>query len=615
MGKENKYDIVVIGAGHAGCEAALFGARSGFKTLLITMNRDAAARMSCNPAIGGLAKGHLVREIDALGGEMAKAIDAAGIQFRMLNKSKGPAVWSPRAQADKELYSLYMRNIIDRTPNLDYVQDEAMEVNVSGDSVSGITLKTGNLIQTNIVIITSGTFLEGRLFRGKETFDGGREGEPPSVGLSKSITNFGLRTARLKTGTPPRLKGSTINWSMFTRQDGDEVPQPFSYSTKRIETPQIACYLGWTSERIHDILREGFGDSPLFTGKIRGTGPRYCPSIEDKINRFSDKDRHQLFLEPEGLKTESVYLNGFSTSLPSETQLRALREIPGFEKVEVLSYGYAVEYDYFPSDQLNPTLESQLLKGLFFAGQVNGTSGYEEAASQGIIAGINAVRFLRNESPFILKRSEAYIGVLIDDIITKPITEPYRLFTSSAEYRLLLRQDNADERLMRYGNEFGLISDELLGKTIRKKKIRADIISYLKKKHVQPEKANPILEKIPSSNLKTSENLHKLLKRPEVFFDHLLEMDPFSEFDKEFLGSLIFKAQVEMKVKYKGYIDRLNKHIEHFSRMENSHLPKDINYAELDFLSLEAREKLQKQRPVTLGQTSRIAGISSADII
>jgi len=614
MANDDRYDIIVVGAGHAGCEAALVCARCGMKVLLLTMDTSAAAKMSCNPAIGGLAKGHLVREIDAMGGQMAKTIDATGIQFRMLNRSKGPAVWSPRAQADKTLYSQHMVNTLQNQPNLVYACGEATGIVVKNNGIAGVTLKTGETIATRAVIITSGTFLGGKGFRGKQSFDCGRIGEPPAVGLTRSLASYGIRYGRLKTGTPPRLDGRTIDLSKFDRQDGDPKLQPFSFSTEQITMPQICCYLGWTNEKTHDILREGFGESPLFTGIITGVGPRYCPSIEVKIDRFADKTRHQIFLEPEGLNTHWVYINGFSTSLPVDVQVRGLRSIPGLENVKILEYGYAIEYDYFPPDQLKPSLETKAVDRLFLAGQINGTSGYEEAAAQGIMAGLNAVQYLRDEEPLVLQRSEAYIGVLIDDLITKLIEEPYRLFTSHAEYRLLLRQDNADERLMHYGRGFGLIPENLYNKMQLKKAAREKVVEYLKWKRVQPARANPTLERVPSTPLRNVETLYKLLKRPEISLSHIAEIDSGFDSGNDFANSEAFSAQVEMEVKYAGYIDRLNRQSEHVARMENTLLPETISYKDLEFLSMEAREKLQRFRPRTLGQASRIAGISVSDI-
>ena len=614
MIKSKYYDIIVVGAGHAGCEAALAASRRGLKVLLLTMDTSAAARMSCNPAIGGLAKGHLVREIDALGGQMAKTIDATGIQFRMLNRSKGPAVWSPRAQADKKLYSGFMNNILLNQPNLYYKGGEVQEILVKDGEVEGVALKTGEHIMSRAVIITSGTFLGGKGFRGLQSFKGGRAGEMPAIGLTDSLNKHGIRYGRFKTGTPPRLDSETIDWTKFECQYGDPEPQPFSFSTETITMPQIQCYLGGTNESTHDILREGFAESPLFTGRIKGTGPRYCPSIEDKIDRFSGRNRHQIFLEPEGLDTNWVYINGFSTSLPSDVQLRGLRSISGLENVEVLQYGYAIEYDYFPPDQLNAWLETKPVKRLFLAGQINGTSGYEEAAAQGLVAGINAANQVLNCEPLVLKRSEAYIGVLIDDLINKPIEEPYRLFTSRAEYRLLLRQDNADERLMDYGRKFGLVDSNTHETMVRKRESRIRVLSHLKHNRIQPSKANRVLLSADSSPLKDAESFFQLLKRPEITFSHITALDPRILDIADFSKGHNLPAQIEMAVKYEGYINRLMRQSESVARMENAILPTDMVFGTMSFLSIEAREKLEKHRPRTLGQASRIAGVSAADI-
>ncbi len=614
MSLNSYYDIVVIGAGHAGCEAGLAAARCGFSVLLLTLDTTTAAKMSCNPAIGGLAKGHLVREIDALGGEMAKIADKSGIQFRMLNRSKGPAVWSPRCQNDRELYSTFMLGVLQDTPNLSFHNGEVVAVRTENGRISSVVLSSGETIRTRSAIVTCGTFLRGRIFWGNETVEAGRIDEPPAVGLTADMNKHGIRSRRFKTGTPPRIDGNSVDWSKFERQDGDEIPQPFSFSTDEIPQPQLPCFLGYTSEVTHDILREGFDSSPLFSGKISGTGPRYCPSVEDKIRRFPDKTRHQIFLEPEGLNNDLYYVNGFSTSLPADIQLRALRSVSGLENVDITQYGYAIEYDYFPPDQLKFTLESNIVEGLYFAGQVNGTSGYEEAAAQGLYAALNAIRNLKEEKPFTIRRDEAYIGVLIDDIITKPIDEPYRMFTSRAESRLLLRQDNADERLMDYGMSFGLVGVDAYGKMLKKKESRESAIEYMKKRRISPDVANSALADIPSSPLKESESLYRLLKRPEIYMKHLKEMDKefYTFMESPACGDA--DAQIEMEIKYEGYIERLEKQSKRVSQMEDSILPDHFDYSAFDFLSTEAREKLSRHRPATLGQARGIAGISASDI-
>jgi len=614
MPSDAPYDIIVVGAGHAGCEAALAPARCGCRVLLLSLDAGNPAQMSCNPAIGGIAKGHLVREIDALGGEMARNADMTGIQFRMLNRSKGPAVWSPRSQNDRKRYSVRMGKILRITPRLTCAAGEAAGIAVKRGKIEGITMKTGETIRARAVIITCGTFLRGKIFRGRETYAAGRIDEPPAGSLTGNLERCGIRSGRLKTGTPPRIDGKTVDWSRFDRQDGDHNPQPFSFRTERIPLPQVPCFLGFTTEKTHEILREGFDDSPLFSGRIAGAGHRYCPSIEDKIRRFPGKNRHQIFLEPEGLDTTLYYVNGFSTSLPPGVQERGLRTVPGMERVKITQYGYAVEYDYFFPDQLKSSLESKSIGGLFFAGQVNGTSGYEEAAAQGIMAGLNAVRMLRNEEPFILSRNEAYIGVLVDDIITKTIDEPYRLFTSRAESRLLLRQDNADERLMHYGRGFGLIAEKTYGRMLAKRDAENRVIAYLRSRRVQPHQANPVLQRASSPPIKTAESLCKLLKRPEISLKQITEIDGGVSDGGGYDLRGNFGAQVEMEIKYEGYIARLKRQINRVAHLENMVLSEHLPYRELPFLSMEARDKLDRFRPGTLGQASRIAGISPSDI-
>jgi tRNA uridine 5-carboxymethylaminomethyl modification enzyme len=608
----DEYDVIVVGAGHAGCEAALIAARMGARTLLATMNLFTVAQMSCNPAIGGLAKGHLVREIDALGGEMALNTDRAGIQFRMLNRSKGPAVWSPRAQCDRLLYSWQMRLALERQPNLHLKQLIVEGIVVEGRRVVGIRLKSGSVIYGRTVILTSGTFLNGKMYTGLVATPGGRAGELAATGISKDLLALGFRIGRLKTGTPPRIDGNTVDFSKLTPQYGDEPPQPFSFRTGELKVDQLPCYLTSTRPETHSVLRTGLDRSPMYTGLIQGVGPRYCPSIEDKIVRFSEKEHHQIFLEPEGRGTSEMYVNGFSTSLPEEVQIRALRTIPGLENVEVTRLGYAIEYDFFPTDQIFPNLETKFVENLFFAGQINGTSGYEEAAAQGIMAGINAVLKIRGEEPFVLERSEAYIGVLIDDLVTRVPEDPYRMFTSRAEYRLLLRQDNADLRLLPYAEKYGLLPPEALERTREKKRWIGRLLQELKGRRVDPEEIAPVLEKYGSAPISQRESLYQLLKRPEI---------PISAL-RPYLGGLPAEArlreeverQVEIEVKYEGYIRRQEAMVQAFRAMEHRYIPEDIDYAEIPALSSEAREKLSRYRPRSLGQASRIAGVSPSDI-
>ncbi|RKY88848.1 tRNA uridine-5-carboxymethylaminomethyl(34) synthesis enzyme MnmG [candidate division KSB1 bacterium] len=612
---DKEYDVIVIGAGHAGCEAALAAARMGGKVLLITMNLFTIAQMSCNPAIGGLAKGHLVREIDALGGEMAKVSDKAGIQFRMLNKSKGPAVWSPRAQEDRLLYSKIMRKAIEETENIDLKEGMVREIIANKEKVYGVKTLTGTIFKGKTVIVSGGTFLNGLIHIGLKNFRAGRAGEFAATGLTESLEKSGIKSKRFKTGTPPRIDGKTVDWERCEVQPGDENPQPFSFQTEKIEREQVPCYLTYTNPETHKILESGFDRSPLFTGVITGTGPRYCPSVELKIYRFSDKNRHQIFLEPEGLDTCEYYVNGFSTSLPEDIQLKGLRSIRGLEHVEITRFGYAIEYDYFPPEQIKMNLESRKIENLFFAGQVNGTSGYEEAAAQGIMAGINAILKIRNEEPFILKRSESYIGVLIDDLVNKGTEEPYRLFTSRAEFRLLLRQDNADERLMPYGYKLGLIDENVYSKMVKKRKLREDIIKLLKKKRVKPEDINFLLERRGTTPISNTENLYNILKRPQISYNNIKELDIFTDREKEFITSAKpFDFQIEMEVKYEGYIKKQIDLIEKSMKFENQRIPENINYMKIESISKEAREKLNKLRPVSVAQASRISGVSPADI-
>jgi len=610
-----EYEIIVVGAGHAGTEAALAAARMGSRTLLLTMNIFTIGQMSCNPAIGGLAKGQLVRELDALGGEMGVAIDDAGIQFRMLNRSKGPAVWSPRAQADRAKYAARIRKACEQQSGLDIRQDMAVSLLHDGKTVSGIRTLTGATINACAVILTAGTFLNGVIHIGETHYEAGRSGEFAAKGMTECMMALGFETARLKTGTPPRIDGRTINFAETEIQPGDFPPPPFSFRHEELVVDQMPCYLTYTNLETHEILKTGLDRSPMFTGRITGRGPRYCPSIEDKIFRFADKERHQIFLEPEGRDTTEYYVNGFSTSLPEDVQLAAIRTIKGLEKVHVTRTGYAVEYDYFPPTQLLPTFEAKNISNLYLAGQICGTTGYEEAAVQGFHAGVNAAKKVRGEEPFILARSDAYIGVLIDDLVTKGTQEPYRMFTSRAEYRLVLRQDNADLRLMEYGHELGLIESGQHEILKQKRLAIVESIEKLKKTFIDPDKANQVLNKKGGAPVLQHESLAKLLRRPEIELTDLVDL---AHLEIPISGPNLFwrqvAEQVEIEIKYEGFIKREQEAIEKFQRLEEKRLPPDIEYKEMIALSAEAREKLSRFRPISIGQAARISGVSPADI-
>ncbi len=613
-----EYDVIVIGGGHAGIEAATAPARMGCSVAMITMDKNAMGRMSCNPAVGGSAKGHLVHEIDALGGMIGLIADRSGIQFRTLNKSKGPAVWAGRSQNDRKLYSVEALKIVLSVPNLEIIEDSVTEVITEGKKVAGVRTQKGQEIKCKALIISTGTFLNGLMHTGLRSFQGGRYGEPPAIGLTESLVKLGFEAGRLKTGTPPRLKKDSINWDILEEQKGDEPPRPFSLRTPQDEfpyLPQLSCYITYTDKTVHKILEKGFDRSPLFTGKIKGKGPRYCPSIEDKIYRFSDKERHQLFLEPEGLDSDLIYINGFSTSLPEDIQFEALRKIKGLENVEMVRPGYAVEYDFFPPHQVDLTLETKLIEGLYFAGQINGTSGYEEAAAQGIVAGINAALKIQKRPEFVLKRSEAYIGVLIDDLVDKSTDEPYRMFTSRAEHRLVLRQDNADRRLMKYGYEFGLIPKELYDELKEREILITKSKEILSKTKLLPSEINPFLIKLNTTPIDNAESINKLVKRPEINLKDLLEVIRNRDGIFEILiNDLKALEQVEIEFKYEGYIQRQMELIEKMEKLENVLIPLNFDYSNLKAISAESREKLSKVKPRSIGQASRISGVTPSDI-
>ena len=611
----NKYDVVIVGGGHAGYEAAFASARMGCKTLLISMEISKVGTLSCNPAIGGTAKGHLVKEIDALGGEMGFVTDQVGIQFRILNRSRGPAVWSPRAQVDRAGYPLITQMLLRKQKNLELLSSNIVDLKIVKNKIHGVITSDGEVIECKTAILTCGTFLNGIIHIGLKNQSAGRYGEMPAKGITEALTALGLESGRLKTGTPPRVHKDTINFSVCEPQYGEEPPEPFSYRTNKITNAQVPCHLTYTNNITHDVLRAGFDQSPMFTGRIKGIGPRYCPSIEDKINRFSDKDRHQIFLEPEGYDSIEYYVNGFSTSLPQEIQEAAIKTIPGLENVKMLRPGYAVEYDFFPPYQINLNMESKFLEGLFFAGQINGTSGYEEAAAQGLMAGINAALKIQDKEPFVLKRNEAYIGVLIDDLVNKNTLEPYRIFTSLAEYRLLLRYDNADLRLTEFGKALGLVSDDQYEKFMNKKKAIRKIDEWIQNTNVNPDITNPLLEKLNSSPITESMPIMQILKRPEVSIEALISTDAIiPEPIADLLNYRDTMREINTSIKYDGYLKRQNDQIEKFTRMEMKKIPKNFDYKEVSSLSNEAKEKLNKVRPDNIGQASRISGITPADI-
>lgn len=606
------YDVIVVGAGHAGCEAAAAAANLGSKTLLITMNMQTIGQMSCNPAMGGIAKGQIVREIDAMGGYSGIVADKSAIQFKMLNLSKGPAMWSPRTQNDRMLFAEEWRLALENTPNLDFFQDMVKQLIVENNKVTGVVTSLGIEIKGQSVVLTNGTFLNGLIHVGDKQLGGGRMGEPRAFGITEQLVSLGFEAGRMKTGTPPRVDGRSLDYSKMEEQKGDENPQKFSYLDTPKLTKQLSCHIVYTNETVHDILREGFDRSPMFNGTIQSLGPRYCPSIEDKINRFAERNRHQLFVEPEGWKTVEIYVNGFSSSLPEDVQIKAMKHIPGFANVKVFRPGYAIEYDYFPPTQLKHTLETKLIDNLYFAGQINGTTGYEEAAGQGLIAGINAHNKVKEKEEFILNRDEAYIGVLIDDLITKGTEEPYRMFTSRAEYRLLLRQDNADIRLTKKAFDLGLAKEDRLLRVQEKVAKSEELENFLRETSLKPGIINPILETIESSPVDQAYRAAQILTRPNMTLEKLDKIDFIKEISSAYNDEV--REQAEVNIKYRGYIEKEKENVAKLNRLENIKIPEDFDYLKISSLSAEAKQKMTNVRPKTIAQAGRISGVSPADI-